>query len=546
MVSGKYHRSRAWALVAVAVIGAGLARPAPTLAVHGLGGSALDSAGLATPPRSILPGLLHAAAAAGPDYPGALWEPANPRNYTVANRPYTNRVTRIIIHVAEGGWASTYTWFRNAAAEASANYVVSSTGRVAQMVPDRDIAWHAGNWAYNESSVGIEHAGFTNVTHFPDVQYRGSAKLAAWIADTYLITPDRLHVIGHYQVPDPDHPGQWGGVDHHTDPGRTWNWPRYMAYLRADAHDTHQQVVDNADATGVSYDPAVWHVQTAQTSRYGRNYLAAAPGRSNSPVKFRLAVPATDHYDLMMRWPCGADSARAGVSVLAIRGRRSTTVDEARGCGRFQYVGSYDLAAGTAWRLAVSSASRAHGTIVADAFKLVEQSDPTPPTAPVVTAHASETGIDLQWTKGSDNIAVGGYRVLVDSALRYLGTGRTLAVTGLACDSVHVISVRALDMVSNRSPRLPVWVRTGACPPSPLGLAATPQPRSVALRWSAPAGGLSYAVFVNGRLIRTTAATTSTVSGLACAVTKTFSVESVDAAGGVSAPADVVATTPTC
>ena len=102
-----------------------------------------------------------AAAPAGPDYPGALWEPANPRNYTVADRPYTNRVTRIIIHVAEGGWASTYTWFRNAAAEASANYVVSSTGRVAQMVPDRDIAWHAGNWAYNESSVGIEHAGFT-------------------------------------------------------------------------------------------------------------------------------------------------------------------------------------------------------------------------------------------------------------------------------------------------------------------------------------------------------------------------------------------------
>jgi hypothetical protein len=170
MVSGKYHRSRAWALVAVAVIAAGMARPAPTLAVHGQGGSALDSAGLATPPRSILPSLLNAATPAGPDYPGALWEPANPRNYTVADRPHTNQVTRIIIHVAEGGWASTYTWFRNAAAEASANYVVSSTGRVAQMVPDRDIAWHAGNWAYNESSVGIEHAGFTHVTHFPDVQ----------------------------------------------------------------------------------------------------------------------------------------------------------------------------------------------------------------------------------------------------------------------------------------------------------------------------------------------------------------------------------------
>ena len=118
----------------------------------------------------------------------------------------------------------------------------------------------------------------------------------------------------------------------------------------------------------------------------------------------------------------------------------------------------------------MSSASRAHGTIVADAFKLVEQSDPTPPTAPVVTAHAGETGIDLQWTKGKDNIAVGGYHVLVDSALRYLGTGRTLAVTGLACDSVHVISVRALDMVSNRSPSRPIWVRTARLPAVTAGI----------------------------------------------------------------------------
>jgi hypothetical protein len=163
-----------------------------------------------------------------------------------------------------------------------------------------------------------------------------------------------------------------------------------------------------------------------------------------------------------------------------------------------------------------------------------------------VTANVSETGVGLKWTKGRDNVAVGGYHVLVDSALRYLGTGRTLAVTGLACDSVHVISVRALDMVSNRSPSRPLWIRTGACPPPPSGLVATPKPRAIALQWSAPAAGLSYEVFVNGRFIRTTAATSSTLSGLACAVTKTIWVKSVDSAGGVSAPADVVATTPAC
>ena len=30
------------------------------------------------------------------------------------------------------------------------------------MVPDEDIAWHAGYWPYNESSIGIEHEGFVD------------------------------------------------------------------------------------------------------------------------------------------------------------------------------------------------------------------------------------------------------------------------------------------------------------------------------------------------------------------------------------------------
>jgi N-acetyl-anhydromuramyl-L-alanine amidase AmpD len=542
----RQHRPRAaWAFAAFAAIAVGMAGPAATLAA-GPTGSPLGAAGLASPPHSLLAHVMHVAGPMAPDYPAAVWEPANRNNYTVAARPLTNPVTRIVIHVAEGGWASTYDWFRNASAAASANYVVSSTGRVAQMVHDRDIAWHAGNWAYNETSIGIEHAGFTNVTHFPDAEYRGSARLAAWIADTFLVTPDRTHVIGHSQVPDPNHPGEWGGVDHHTDPGRTWDWPRYMAYLRADAKDTPEQVVDNADPAGVRYDPAVWRVASAQTGRYGRNYLVAAPRSADSPVGFRLAVPAADRYDLMMRWPCGAHSSRAGIRVAATRGTRTTTVDESRGCGKFRYVGSYDLPAGSAWRLEVSSASRARGTIVADAFKLVEESDPSPPTAPVVTVHTGETEIDLGWTRGRDNIAVGGYRAVVDSALAYQGTGRTLAVTGLACDTVHTVSVRAIDMVSNLSPKDLLRVHTGACPAAPLGLTATPQPGAVALAWTAPAAGLSYRVFSNGRLITTTTALGYTVSSLRCATTHTFTVQSVDSSGGASAPASATLTMPAC
>ena len=41
---------------------------------------------------------------------------------------------------------------------ASAHYAVASTGRITQLVRDRDMAWHCGNKAENRRSIGVEHA----------------------------------------------------------------------------------------------------------------------------------------------------------------------------------------------------------------------------------------------------------------------------------------------------------------------------------------------------------------------------------------------------
>jgi N-acetyl-anhydromuramyl-L-alanine amidase AmpD len=99
------------------------------------------------------------------------------------------------------------------------------------MVPDRSIAWHAGNPYYNKISIGIEHAGYTNVRgSITQPEYRASARLVAHLAETYDIPLDRQHVIGHNEVPDPRNPRLHGGFDHHTDPGRYWNWGEYMRY----------------------------------------------------------------------------------------------------------------------------------------------------------------------------------------------------------------------------------------------------------------------------------------------------------------------------
>jgi len=180
------------------------------------------------------------------DYHGAQWAPADSSNYTVSDREEDGlRIRWIVIHDIEGPEVSCINWFQDPAAEASSHYVVGYDGTVYQMVAEKDIAWHAGNWDYNQHSIGIEHAGFADNNYFTEAEYRASAKLVAFLMRKYnmtLIRPsgiapanseDGSGVIGHDQVPDPRDPQLGGGAGHHYDPGRCWNWTYYMSLVEA-------------------------------------------------------------------------------------------------------------------------------------------------------------------------------------------------------------------------------------------------------------------------------------------------------------------------
>ncbi|GAA4195614.1 hypothetical protein GCM10022252_41760 [Streptosporangium oxazolinicum] len=159
-------------------------------------------------------------AAAAVDYPQAHWAPAHPSNYAVSNRPSSDRIDRIVIHVAQGSYAGTISWFQTGPRSnaTSAHYVVrSSDGDITQTVREKDRAFHAGN--DNRRSIGIEHEGFVNnASWFTDSMYRASAALTRDIAGRYGIPKDRAHIVGHSEVPGADH----------TDPGPHWDWTRYM------------------------------------------------------------------------------------------------------------------------------------------------------------------------------------------------------------------------------------------------------------------------------------------------------------------------------
>jgi hypothetical protein len=176
--------------------------------------------------------LILAVAAALPAVASARDIPAAWSNYAHVHRS-RSAVRLVVVHVAEGSFGGTVQWFRNPKARSSAHYVVGRLGETDHMVPDGEIAWHAGNGWVNAHSIGIEHEGYTNVDGtFTDAEYRASARLVASLLRRYKLPADRAHVIGHNQVPDPNHRGELGGFAHHTDPGTFWNWTRYMTYVR--------------------------------------------------------------------------------------------------------------------------------------------------------------------------------------------------------------------------------------------------------------------------------------------------------------------------
>ncbi|TMA27321.1 MAG: N-acetylmuramoyl-L-alanine amidase [Deltaproteobacteria bacterium] len=151
----------------------------------------------------------------------------------------------LVIHDMEGSYEGTQLLFLSADTQASAHFDIrGADGEITQQVPSTDTAWHAANWDLNSQSIAIEHEGFAELA-FPDALYRSSAALARFITDKFAIPKDRQHVIGHYEVPDPHHPGWYGGYGHHSDPcdawageptwhnviACRWDWDRYMALL---------------------------------------------------------------------------------------------------------------------------------------------------------------------------------------------------------------------------------------------------------------------------------------------------------------------------
>ncbi|MFO0573338.1 MAG: peptidoglycan recognition family protein [Polyangia bacterium] len=212
-------------------------------------------------------------------------------NYDLADRPRDGLDIRyIVIHTTETSWDGTIKIFQDPTRSASAHYLVrSQDGRIAQFVPTRHVAWHAGNWYFNMHSIGIEHEAESaeGPKWFTDALYRESARLTRHLAARYNIPLDRAHIIGHDEVPGIS-PARQKAM--HWDPGPYWDWDRYMQLVLA--KDEGEADPGTADVA-VQIRPPYAQNQPKVTYCYGDNGTDCreAPAR---PANFLYLRQAPD------------------------------------------------------------------------------------------------------------------------------------------------------------------------------------------------------------------------------------------------------------
>lgn len=289
-----------------------------------------------------------------------VWAPADPNNYTAADRPNDYPIRYVVIHTTQSSYASALNWFQNPAAGVSAHYVVrSSDGQITQVVSEKNITYHAGNWDYNTQSIGIEHEGYvSNGTWYTDAMYRSSAALTRSICLRYNIPMDRTHIIGHAEVPGADH----------TDPGPYWNWTYYMQLVKG-----WSTTIDNTTAGRFTASSA-WLSSTYNTAGYGTDYRYTTPKFVNDASWFKANLPTTANYEVFVWYPSdpGYNSSTPFV-ISTTSGNQVVRVNQQTLGGQWVSLGTFNLAAGDYDVVGVSRYTNTPGYIVADAVKLVQR-----------------------------------------------------------------------------------------------------------------------------------------------------------------------------
>jgi N-acetyl-anhydromuramyl-L-alanine amidase AmpD len=265
------------------------------------------------------------------DYAKAVWR-ASP-NY---NSRGGSKVSLVVIHSCEGGYAGCWGWLRNSKAGASAHYVVNEAGsEVTQLVREASRAWHvsasydckrAGNAqctkngvSTNTFSVGIEHAGYASQKSWASGLIETSARLTCDITKRHGVPRDRNHIVSHGQLQPYNR----------TDPGAAWPWTHYIDRVRAICNGTSGGgssttptssgptiIVDSNNANNNQAVARIelkgtWTSASSVAGYYGTGYWWASTAATSAPATFWFYLPAAGTRTIDAWWTAASNRATA-------------------------------------------------------------------------------------------------------------------------------------------------------------------------------------------------------------------------------------------
>lgn len=137
------------------------------------------------------------------------------------------RINKIILHHNAGNLTAEQIYNVWQDRQASAHYQVDRNGIISQHVWDSDTAWHAGNWAANRTSIGIEHANSIGIDGPLTAEtLENGAHLVAALCKYYGLGRPTWgrNVFGHKQFSPTSCPGHLMGPQHATYMARAQAW----------------------------------------------------------------------------------------------------------------------------------------------------------------------------------------------------------------------------------------------------------------------------------------------------------------------------------
>ena len=142
--------------------------------------------------------------------------------------------------------------------------------------------------------------------------------------------------------------------------------------------EEYSQVVDNASPR--RFTARDWEVRSGITPAHGKDFSYAWPQRDPAAARFRVRIPATDHYTVYARWPAArGNNAATRFGVVTPSGTKWTEVDQRKDGNMWVRLGDYEMEAGYRHAVRVSGAAETDGRVVADAIMVVRGTQTAPP-----------------------------------------------------------------------------------------------------------------------------------------------------------------------